>query len=106
MQPQGTTDTRGHLQLVMCLVALLGCGAMTPASAQSPSSESPAAHQEPPGSHSEPSEEFESPPLEAELVASTIFQSGLFSLRLGSPLILDTHWFGLDGNDAGIFGLA
>jgi hypothetical protein len=50
--------------------------------------------------------EPESPRVETELVASTVFQSGLVSLRLGSPLVLDAHWLGLDGTNAGVLGFA
>jgi hypothetical protein len=46
------------------------------------------------------------PPLEAEFVASTIFQEATVIARLRSPSSLDAHYFGVEGNDIGVFGLS
>lgn len=44
--------------------------------------------------------------IEAEFVGSTVFQSGLLSVGLESPLTFDAHYLGLDDIDAGIVGAA
>ena len=47
-----------------------------------------------------------SPFIEAEFGGSHIFQSGGVSLRLGSPLRAELRYFGIDGDDLGVAGLA
>jgi hypothetical protein len=59
------------------------------------------APQEPAGA-----EEAEEAPVEAEFVASTIFQGGTVALRLRSPLTLEGHYFGVEDNEIGVVGLA
>ena len=51
-------------------------------------------------------EEAEEAPVEAEFVASTIFQGGTVALRLRSPLTLEGHYFGVEDNEIGVVGLA
>lgn len=86
------------------LVALFLFASMGAVSAE-PSWPAAADHQETAAPKPGEPGESEGPRVEAELVGWTAFQSGLVSLRLGSPLVLDAHWFGLDGTDAGVFGL-
>jgi hypothetical protein len=58
------------------------------------------------GSEPEPAEEESIPPLEAEFVASTIFQEGTVIARLRAPLTADAHYFGVEENDIGVIGLS
>ena len=52
-----------------------------------------------------PGEAEAPPPVETEFVASTIFQEATMVARLSSPLSLDAHWFGVEGNDIGVIGV-
>ena len=60
------------------------------------------------GAAGEPeSGEEETPPrIEAEFIASTVFQEATVAARLSSPLSLDAHWFGIEENDIGVIGLS
>jgi len=59
------------------------------------------------GAAAEPRPEEGSPPrIEAEFVASTIFQEATIVVRLNSPLSVDAHWFGVEENDIGVIGLS
>jgi hypothetical protein len=51
--------------------------------------------------------EADAPNLESEFVASTIYQAGVFDVRLGhSPLFVDTRYYGVEIHDVGIAGVA
>lgn len=55
----------------------------------------------------EAEEQEEGPPrLEAELVASTIFQGATLAVRSSSPLTFESHFFGVQTNEIGMVGLA
>lgn len=90
------------------LLALAGCClvSLRVASAQEPARPVAGAPQVSADTREEDEETEEPAPFEGEFIASTIFQSATAAFRLGSPLLLETHYFGVEDNDVGAVGLA
>lgn len=103
------------LRSIQSLVFIaLGLGFAIPAAAQaqapgaSPRTVVDSSKEQPATEADEPDEdegEEEEGPFEGEFIGSTIFQGATAAVRLRSPLVLETHYFGVDHDEVGMVGL-